>query len=40
MLYELKATFRRSAPTLAQDMAGVAALVVLLLGALHLPLVF
>ena len=37
MLQEVRALIARSAPTLAQDAAGVAALAVMLLVALHLP---
>lgn len=37
MLHDAKALFARCAPTLAQDAAGVAALAVMLLVALHLP---
>lgn len=37
MLNEIFAIARRSQDTLIADMAGVAALVVMLVGALHLP---
>ena len=37
MLDDLKASLRRSAPTMPQDLAGVAALVVRLVVGLHLP---
>jgi len=37
MLQEIIAAARRAQPTLAQDMAGAAALVVMLLVGLHLP---
>ena len=40
MLHDLKTTLNRSAPTLAQDLAGVAALVIMLAAGLHLPLLF
>lgn len=39
MFHDLKSAFQRSQPTLVQDMAGVTALVVMLLAALHLPAV-
>ena len=38
MLTQIKASLSRSAPTLAQDAAGVAALAVLLMAGLYLPL--
>ena len=38
MLIEFKARLRRCAPTLAQDAACVAALTVMLMVGLHLPL--
>ena len=37
MLHDLKAALSRSSATLAQDFAGAAALVVMLLVGLHLP---
>jgi len=40
MFHELKSALRRTAPTLAQDMAGAAALLVLLVVGLHLPILF
>ena len=40
MLTEFKDRLRRCAPTLAQDAAGVAALAVMLMAGLHLPLLF
>lgn len=40
MLDDLKTSFSRSAPTLAQDLAGAAALMVMLAAGLHLPLFF
>lgn len=40
MFHDLKAVFQRAQPTLLQDMAGVTALVVMLVAALHLPNLF
>jgi hypothetical protein len=37
MMTELKAVFARSAGTMVQDLAGVTALMVILVAALHLP---
>jgi len=37
MLNDLKSTFTRALPTVAQDTAGAAALVVMLIVGLHLP---
>ncbi len=37
MYSELKEVFQRSRPTLAQDVVGAAALMVMLLVALHVP---
>lgn len=37
MLEQIKSTVRNSADTLAADAAGAVSLVVLLVGALHLP---
>lgn len=37
MISDLASALRRARPTLLQDMAGGAALVVLLLASLHLP---
>lgn len=37
MFHDLKALVVRSSDTLLEDAAGVAALAVILLGALHLP---
>jgi hypothetical protein len=37
MLKDIKAIIARSADTLAEDCLGLAALVVILLGSLHLP---
>jgi hypothetical protein len=37
MFEELKSTFHRAAPTLAADLAGGLAIVVMFLVALHLP---
>lgn len=39
MLAQFRARLRRCGPTLAEDAAGVAALTVILMVALHLPLV-
>lgn len=39
MLIEIKQAFRRCRPTLMQDAAGAAALVVMFLAVLHLPAV-
>ena len=40
MITTLRHTARRNAHTLAEDALGVAALLVLLLGGLHLPMIF
>ena len=40
MLHDFKTTLNRTAPTLAQDLTGVAALVIMLAVGLHLPLLF
>ncbi len=37
MIRQIKSSFLRSQPTLLPDMAGVAALMVMLVIALHLP---
>ena len=37
MMTELKAVFARSTGTMVQDLAGVTALMVILVAALHLP---
>lgn len=37
MINDLTQTLRRAAPTLAADIAGAAALIVMLVVALHLP---
>ncbi len=40
MIARLRSTLVRCAPTLAEDVAGVAALAVMLVIGLHLPLFF
>lgn len=37
MIAQIKSAFARSSATLAQDLAGVVVLMVILVGSLHLP---